>query len=81
MEPFECVKMIELCWFISVGCLSGIFWQSKLVGHLIPNPLYFNDISTIVGYLSHNLFIRGSLNKFPDFLRMGTFIDSTHTKL
>ena len=22
----------------------------------------------------------GSLNKFPDFLRMGTFIDSTHIK-
>ena len=24
---------------------------------------------------------RGSLNKFPDFFRMGTFIDSTHIKL
>ena len=24
--------------------------------------------------------IRGSLNKFPDFFRMGTFIDSTHMK-
>ena len=24
---------------------------------------------------------RGSLNKFPDFFRMGTFIDSTHMKL
>ena len=26
-------------------------------------------------------FIRGSLIKFPDFFRMGTFIDSTHMKL
>ena len=26
-------------------------------------------------------FIQGSLNKFPDFFRMGTFIDSTHMKL
>ena len=26
-------------------------------------------------------FIRGSLNRFPDFLRMGTFINSTHMKL
>ena len=26
-------------------------------------------------------YIRGSLNKFPDFFRMGTFIDSTHMKL
>ena len=25
--------------------------------------------------------IRGSLNKFPDFFRMGAFIDSTHMKL
>ena len=25
--------------------------------------------------------IRGSLNTFPDFFRMGTFIDSTHMKL
>ena len=25
--------------------------------------------------------IRGSLNKFPDFFHMGTFIDSTHMKL
>ena len=25
--------------------------------------------------------IRGSLNKFPDFFRMGTFIDNTHMKL
>ena len=24
---------------------------------------------------------RGSLNKFPDFFRIGTFIDSTHMKL
>ena len=28
-----------------------------------------------------NNVVRGSLNKFPDFFRMGTFIDSTHTKL
>ena len=25
--------------------------------------------------------LRESLNKFPDFFRMGTFIDSTHMKL
>ena len=27
------------------------------------------------------LYVRGSLNKFPDFFRMGTFIDSTLMKL
>ena len=25
--------------------------------------------------------IRGAYDKFPDFLRMGTFIDNTHMKL
>ena len=27
------------------------------------------------------IYIRGSLNKFPDFFRIGTFIDSTRMKL
>ena len=26
-------------------------------------------------------YIRGSFDKFPDFFRMGTFIDSTHMQL
>ena len=26
-------------------------------------------------------YVLGSLNKFPDFFRMGTFIDNTHMKL
>ena len=25
--------------------------------------------------------LRGSVNKFPDFFRIGTFIDSSHMKL
>ena len=28
-----------------------------------------------------SFYLRGSLNKFPDFFRMGTFIDGTHMKL
>ena len=28
-----------------------------------------------------HIYIRGSLNKFPDFFRVGTFNDSTHMKL
>ena len=31
--------------------------------------------------ISIYIYIRGSLNKFPDFLRMGLFIDSKHMKL
>ena len=30
---------------------------------------------------SYQMIILGSLNKFPDFFRVGTFIDSTHMKL
>ena len=29
----------------------------------------------------NNLKLRGAYDKFPDFFRMGTFIDSTHVKL
>ena len=29
----------------------------------------------------NSILLRGSLNKFPDFFRKGTFIDSTHMKL
>ena len=52
---------------------SGIiFWIISLVNItkelLITLPVYWNHI------------IPGSLNKFPDFFHMGTFIDSTHMK-
>ena len=32
-------------------------------------------------FVIFNIYIRGSLNKFPDIFCMGTFIDSTHMKL
>ena len=32
-------------------------------------------------YIYIYIYIRGSLNKFLEFFRMGTFIDSTHMKL
>ena len=51
-------------------------YKTKLVGcvlwHINPCRL-FNAKSSF--------YIRGSLNKFPDFFRMDTFIDSTHMKL
>ena len=31
--------------------------------------------------LDKTIKVQESLNKFPDFFRMGTFIDSTHMKL
>ena len=39
-----------------------------------------NKYTLIKGVLIFGL-IQGSLNKFPDLFRMGTFIDSTHMKL
>ena len=30
---------------------------------------------------THEQVVRGSLNKFPDFFPVGTFIDSAHLKL
>ena len=32
-------------------------------------------------YIYIYIYIQESLNKFPDFFRIGTFIDSTHMKL
>ena len=34
-----------------------------------------------ISCLSLYCYLQGSLNKFPDFFRMGTFIDSPHMKL
>ena len=35
----------------------------------------------VICFLCIKCLIRGSLNTFPDFFRMGIFIDSTHMKL
>ena len=32
-------------------------------------------------FLKSPVYIQGAHNKFPDFFRMGTFIDCTHMKL
>ena len=37
--------------------------------------------TTLPRFMHTHIYVRGSLNKFPDFFRMGTFIDSTHMKL
>ena len=41
---------------------------------------YFQDLHTHTHTHTHTE-LQGSLNKFPDFFHMGTFIDSTHMKL
>ena len=44
-------------------------------------PPYTSTMSQILSLLLFYKDTRGSLNKFPDFLRMDTFIDSTYMKL
>ena len=44
------------------------------------NTTYIYVVLYMYKYLFY-LYIGESLNKFPDFFRMGTFIDSTHMKL
>ena len=43
--------------------------------------LMYGYSAGIYTYIYIYIYIYGSLNKFPDFFRMGTFIDSTHMKL
>ena len=38
-------------------------------------------VSLIRAYIYIYIYIWGAYNNFPDFFRMGTFIDSTHMKL
>ena len=47
----------------------------KLVQFLMPYEYVF------FLFLFIFILVQGSLNKFSDFFRMGTFIDSTHMKL
>ena len=49
--------------------------KKESIGYMA-NGFNVTDISI---YLS--IYLRGAFNKFPDFIRMGTFIDSTHMKL
>ena len=40
-----------------------------------------SDLFSVARHVGRSMYIRGSLNNFPDFFRMGPFIDSTHMKL
>ena len=59
-------------------------WYTIKVNQTKPNQPSFLLVSYYLSrsLLSYHSFLqRGSLKKFPDFFRMGTFIDSTHMKL
>ena len=63
-------QKIKLFLFEFLSWLVGFYGISAFVGYLTPNP-----------FLYKKSVLRGSLNKSPDFFRVGTFIDSTHMKL
>ena len=51
------------------------------IANYIINIIYVYDIDIHkwTDYIS--IYIRGAYDQFPDFFRMGTFIDTTHMKL
>ena len=53
------------------------------VTHLAIRLLFLQKEESLSSYKKKRdyIYIRGSLNKFPDFFRIGTFIDSTRMKL
>ncbi len=60
----------------------------KKFGNLFNDPCNFNQLILFVSEFILKalcvyayIYKRGSLNKFPDFFRMGIFIDSTRVKL
>ena len=58
-----------------ISTILKVFWYDAIWG--------WTQVSQTIG--EHSIHegnnIQGSLNKFPDFFRIGTFIDSTHMKL
>ena len=43
--------------------------------------IYIYISESVYIYIYIYIYTQGSLNQFPDFFSMGTFIDSTHMKL
>ena len=66
------MKIIFLEEIISLVFFKEIYFYCNLI---------FLQIKSIQKWYNHLIYIQGSLNKFLDFFRMSTFIDSTHMKL
>ena len=58
--------------------LSFYIWLVDFYEIATPAKLFHAEENLAIMVSKH---VQGSLNKFPDFFRMGTFIDSTHMKL
>ena len=55
--------------------------EKKVINCIEYKTIVMDDEIKKVLIINYSSYIQGSLNKFPDFFRMGTFIDSTHMKL
>ena len=55
--------------------------QTHLGVVTIEKGAFWSSSTKVADFTYIYIYIWGSLNKFPDFFRMGTFIDSTHMKL
>ena len=62
-------------WKKPEGILPKILLQTNKLGTAVWVNYW------IIMIISYDWNIQGLLNKFPDFFRMGTFIDSTNMKL
>ena len=61
-------------WYVVCVCVS--------VSVRVVSDFTYSDFFSVCECVNWDfIYIRGSLNKFPDFFRMGTFINSTHMKL
>ena len=65
---------------ITQPCQAGIVWDEG--SHWLGGSVFASSHVWCLRVICDiNSRVRGSLNKFPDFFRMGTFIDSIHMKL
>ena len=80
---------VYVCVCVCKHSFLYVYNNCKLILHVylsvisvLNNQLCINLIrSSKLEWYIHDSDIWGSLNIFPDFFRMGTFIDSTHMKL
>ena len=62
------------------GLIKDMNAYTNFSSRLIHISRFIRTVLPII-YIHVYIYIRESLNRFPDFFRMGTFIDSTHMKL
>ena len=77
-------KRCKMYWYHSIS--TGRQWirytpSSLYITFLIVSKLFKKKFKNLSLSLSISIYIKGTYDKFPDFFRMGTFIDSTDMKL